>query len=360
MSTTGWTNLFLPSKMAYHLKIIIGGFFITMFFNMVWKGTPFAEGFWIMVGIMIVQLEVFMAIASRMFQVEGLKASKNYKGTIITRLLTFFLLVLVIAFAFSFLIILLGSYSNEDSFSLTVQSFISKESKNFFISWLIAVGLASLFFFYMEWAQSLKREQKLREEKLLFQYETLKSQVNPHFLFNSLNTLASLVAKDGELAEQFITKFSSIYRYILENREKDWVSLADEISFVENYFFLQRIRDDGKVHFLIEIANADEYQVLPISLQLLIENALKHNAATKESPLKIKVTLEESCDRVIVENNKQKKLVPEHSSKAGLKNLEERVSLMMGKQLIVEESPQKFVVRLPIIKTGHEDTDHRR
>ncbi len=358
MATKTWINLYLPPKVAYHVKIVIGGVFVTMFFNTVWGGAPFAEGFWYMVIVMTLQLEVFMAIAARMFDMGSLKARKGYKGAIISRLLIFYLVVLVIAFGFLFLVLLVSSYVQGGSLSETIRYFMATELKSFLISWLIGVSLASLFFFYMEWSHSLKREQKLREERLVFQYETLKSQVNPHFLFNSLNTLSSLVAKDGELASEFISKFSSIYRYILENRERDRVLLSEEIAFVKDYFFLQRIRDEGKVDMQITIENPDRYEVLPISIQLLVENALKHNAATKESPLSIKIVLEEGHHRMSVENNLQKKQSLEPSSKTGLKNLKERISLMTGRDLIVEESPEKFVVKLPLIKKDHANTDH--
>ena len=133
------------------------------------------------------------------------------------------MLVLLIAMGFTLLTISVSMIIGDHSFSEVIKDFFHNELKGMLVSWLIGISIGSLFFFYMEWNNALKREQKLREEKLKFQYETLKNQVNPHFLFNSLNTLSSLVSKDAGLSEKFIAKFSSIYRYILENQQKDLV-----------------------------------------------------------------------------------------------------------------------------------------
>ena len=118
------------------------------------------------------------------------------------------------------------------------------------------------------------------------------------------------------------------------------------MEFVQDYFFLQKIRDDGKILLDIKIDELDKYKILPISLQLLIENALKHNAATKDNPLKIKVTRDENF--IIVENNLEPKTRLEPSSKIGLKNLTERVKLAMNKEVIVEQSNSQFIVKMPV------------
>ena len=256
--------------------------------------------------------------------------------------------MLIIGAAFFLLALSVPILLGEAKYSDMLEHFVSHDLKRFVLSWLIAISIASVAFFYMEWNNALKRERKLREEKLIFQYESLKSKVNPHFLFNSLNTLSSLIPKDPELAERFISKFSTIYRYVLEKADRDMVSLEDEIEFIKDFFFLQKIRDDGKIYLEIDIGHPESYVVVPVSLQLLVENALKHNAATQESPLNIRIYLEN--DTVVVENNTQKKMNLEPSSKVGLKNLKERISLAMRRQLIIEEGPLKFLVKLPVLK----------
>ena len=317
-----------------------------MFFSLLWTGRLINENFWFMFISVLVQLEIFMWIALRIFSTKRIKKEKSYKKQIITRLIYFYLIVITIAFVLVIVMISFSMFFGDQDFGDVVNHFMKNELKGLIVSWLIGVSLGSLIFFYIEWNNALKREQKLREEKLIFQYETLKNQVNPHFLFNSLNTLSSLVSKDAKLSERFISKFSSIYRYILENQDKDLIPLSDELAFVQDYFFLQKIRDDGKIALDVEIEGEDKYQILPISLQLLVENALKHNAATKENPLKIRVSNLEN--QLIIENNLEPKMQLEPSSKLGLKNLNERVKLVMNKEVHVEKDNTKFVVTMPI------------
>lgn len=346
MKTRGWIDLYLPSKIAYHVKILLASILIAMFFNTIWGGEPFNENFWIMIGSLILQLEIFMFLALRIFAPGSIKTGKQYKKIIMIKLIKFFLTVLLIAIGFLFISMFIQMLLGNQRFSDVLQQFIQNGLINFLTSWLIGVAIGSLVFFYFEWNASLQREQKLREEKLIFQYETLKNQVNPHFLFNSLNTLSSLVSKDAKLSEKFISKFSSIYRYILEHRDKDQVPLSKEVDFVKDYFFLQKIRDDGKIDLDINIEAQDKYEILPISLQLLIENAIKHNAATRDNPLKIKVSRKD--DFLIVENALEPKMQLEPSPKIGLKNLKERVMLSMNKAISIESSNGLFTVKIPL------------
>jgi LytS/YehU family sensor histidine kinase len=210
------------------------------------------------------------------------------------------------------------------------------------------LSFGALIFLIIQWLDALKRERKLKEENLIFQNETLKNQVNPHFLFNSLNTLSSLIAAKPETAEWYINRLSSIYRYILENSQKDKVPLQAELVFINDYFDLHRIRDEEKILFSIQAPDADRYGILPVSLQILIENAIKHNMATREKPLKISIWLENN--HVIVKNNLQKMAVQFNSTKIGLKNLAERVRLLTGKVLIVEETNSDYTVKVPLVK----------
>ena len=348
MKSRGLVDFYLPSAIAYHLKIVLGSIAVTMFFSLIWRGRLIHEDFWFMLFIVIVQLEIVMAIAIRLFKKEEADTGASYRNRIITKLIKFYLLTLVIAIVILFIVILLNMLLNDQSLSAILEHFLHRELKGFLLSWLIGISLGSLFFFYVEWTHSLKREQKLREEKLIFQYETLKNQVNPHFLFNSLNTLSSLVATDVGLSEIFIQKLSTIYRYILENRDVDFISLPSEMAFVKDYFFLQKIRDNGKIELSLQAEPLDQYEILPISIQLLVENALKHNAATKNYPLKIEISLENGW--VVVKNNLQPRMQMVQSSKLGLKNLKERVRLIMHKEVVVESSGDSFIVKIPVKK----------
>ena len=186
--------------------------------------------------------------------------------------------------------------------------------------------LGSIVFIYILWRKAIDREQKLKEENLIFRYETIKGQVNPHFLFNSLNTLSSLVRTNPDVAEEYINKLASIYRYILDNVQSNHVPLQVEIAFVNDYFSLHKIRDGEKIQLNIQLNDINKYKVLPISLQILIENAIKHNMATRESPLYISLQYEDGY--IVVKNNLQKMVNLGRSSGNGLKNLQERIVLL--------------------------------
>ena len=206
----------------------------------------------------------------------------------------------------------------------------------------------AIIFIIIQWQDALKREQKLREENLVFQNETLKSQVNPHFLFNSLNTVSSLIQSDPEKAEEFINNLSSVYRYILENSRKDKVPVQSELELLNRYFDLHRVRDEEKISLSIDYSNADNFQILPVSLQILLENAIKHNSATRENPLRISVSFKDQY--IVMMNNLQKKATLIKSTGIGLKNLAERVRLITGKTLIIEEDSNYFIAKLPLLK----------
>ena len=235
---------------------------------------------------------------------------------------------------------------------LNLAIYLSEYFRIYFSSDIKALSIGLLFsvpiFLYTEWQSGLKREYKLKEQNLIFQNETLKNQVNPHFLFNSLNTLSSLVNTQTEIANQFIGKLSIIYRYILENSSKVKVPLKEELAFIKDYFYLHEIRSEGKILLSIEIKDDDyNYAILPVSLQLLIENAIKHNMATLEKPLKINIYTEEQ--NIVVKNNLQKMATQVASTKIGLKNLRERVKLITGKEILVEETTGDYLVKVPLL-----------
>ena len=211
----------------------------------------------------------------------------------------------------------------------------------------IWILIAFVILFYQLLIQAINREQRLHEENLKYQYRTLKTQVNPHFLFNSLNTLSEIVYMDAEKADSYIQKLSGIYRYILDNEETDLINLEKEISFVRQYFDLQKVRDECKIHLEIDIENADKFKIVPISLQILIENALKHNLASEEKPLMINIKSDGMY--VSVSNNIQRKSTVKDSSGLGLPNLKERVRLISRKEVIINQENNTFIVKLPIV-----------
>lgn len=215
------------------------------------------------------------------------------------------------------------------------------------ITFVITLFMTSRSFLF-NWKQADINAEKLLRENLSARYENLKSQVNPHFLFNSLNALTNLVYEDQDKAAKFIKQLSDVYRYVLDTRDREVVPLEDELKFLQSYIFLQQIRFGDKLKIDVQL-NGTKSLVAPLSLQMLIENAIKHNVISEENPLAVKVYADERY--LTVENNLQKKMViKEDSPKLGLENIKKRYEFLSDKKVIVEENASKFVVHLPFIK----------
>ena len=349
MESRSLLNLYLPARIAYHVKIILASLIIAVIFSYFTSGSLWSTGTIHLIALMIIQLEFFIWLGEKFFHIKPLLSAQKSVKRLIIRLVQFYIIAFIISTALFVLYNFLLYLMHGSDLNLLLPNLINRELKGFLIGASSGYLVGAIFFFYFQWTDALKREQALKEEKLIFQYETLKNQVNPHFLFNSLNTLSSLVSKDANLAEDYINKFSGIYRYILENRSKDVIALSEEIKFARDYFYLQQIRDDGKISLDVD-AMADGYEILPISIQILMENALKHNVATRENPLKIRISIDAANDHVILTNNYNPKTRVEHSSKIGLKNLSERIKLSTGKDILIINDGEIYQVKIPLMR----------
>ena len=199
------------------------------------------------------------------------------------------------------------------------------------------------------WIKSIEKNEELKRENLLAKYEALKNQVNPHFLFNSLNTLSGVVEQKPEMATEFIKKLSDIYRYVLEQNDKELVSIHDELKFVEDYIFLSQMRFGKGLIFNSHIMKDQNFHVAPLGIQMLVENAIKHNIISDDMPLKIEMESENGF--VIVRNNLQKKKTKISGKEPlGLENLIKRYAYLSGEPVEVIESDGKFIIKLPIIE----------
>lgn len=348
MKTRGIADFYLPHRIAYHIKIILASFTVAFLFNLLREGRIWLDDTPDIIILMFVELEMFVWLGMKFFSYKTPETMQAFLRKAIKRLILFYLLAFFLSavffIVFVFIIHLIRGLDHQN----LIQNILKYETKGFLVGISTGYLIGTVIFFFTQWVEALKREQKLREEKLIFQYETLKNQVNPHFLFNSLNTLSSLVYKDPELSDEFIRKLSSIYRYILENRDHELVGLETEIEFMNQYFSLQKVRDNGKIELTIDAQNPGRYKILPISLQMLMENALKHNASTRENPLKMRIHLDDKNGFIIFSNNLQPKRQIEVSSKIGLKNLGERIRLTMQKEIEINESENEFVVKIPV------------
>jgi two-component system, LytTR family, sensor kinase len=347
MKTFSVINILDQRKIHIHILIVVLSFIIPLLLS-IGDMKSFPTEFQINLFILlIIQLEVFFVVAHKLFN--SLKPGKTRKELTKTVLLRFsmfmvicFFAALVINILFIYVLNLIHGYTSTD----VIWNFFRYEFGGWLKSTVGGLLFGAAIFIFIQWQDALKREQKLREENLVFQNETLRNQVNPHFLFNSLNTISSLIVTQPETAERFVNRLSSIYRYILENRTKDKVPLTAELAFIKEYFDLHKIRDEEKILLYIEEGGADRFEILPVSLQILVENAIKHNMATRENPLKISISIENQ--HVIVQNNLQKMSVQLKSTKIGLNNLAERIRLVTGKKLIIEETTNDFIVKVPL------------
>jgi len=213
---------------------------------------------------------------------------------------------------------------------------------------VFGIAVANGFLFFKNWKQSAINEEILKREKLAIEYEALRNQVNPHFLFNSLTALTTLVHQDADMAEAFIRKFSDVYRYILENRDQEIVSLQKELLLIGNMAYLYHYRHGVNLKIELELESSDEKYILPMALQMLLENALKHNIISGVKPLTVKIFEDE--DFVVVWNNLQLKNNVADSNNVGLGNIRLRYSYLSVKPVIIEKTDQYFQVKIPILK----------
>ncbi len=198
-----------------------------------------------------------------------------------------------------------------------------------------------------KWILSQKQLDIIRQEKLQLSYNSLQDQLNPHFLFNNLSVLKSLIYYNKEAAIKFTENFTDVYRYVLQSNEKKLISLEDELHFIKSYLDLHQERIGEGLHVEYKINNeSTDRQVAPLTLQILVENALKHNVTAKSSPLKITIKTDKDC--ITVENNIQLK-GSSYSTKTGLKNLVKRYEFLTNEEIRITATSKIFGVRVPLL-----------
>jgi len=197
---------------------------------------------------------------------------------------------------------------------------------------------------------NLTRAEQLNIAKAQAELEALKNQIDPHFIFNSLNTLSFLITRDPQSARLYNDTLAKVYRYILGNKDKDLVLLREEVEFISNYFYLLKIRFSEAINMEIEITDlaAEDFLIPPISLQTLVENAIKHNEFTDNNPLTINVSV--FSGYVVIKNPIKPKNYGGPTSRIGLSNLDNRYRLITKRNIIIENNFKFFTVKLPILK----------
>lgn len=215
------------------------------------------------------------------------------------------------------------------------------------ITFIVSVSLYA-FHFYRAYQESKLKEQKVIAGTASAKFESLKNQIDPHFLFNSLNVLSSLIEENPDNAQKFTTSLSKIYRYVLEQKDKELVSVEEELSFAKTYMNLLKMRFENSITYELpnDFGNA-EARVVPLSLQLLLENTIKHNVVSEQRPLHVKIFIEDNY--LIIQNNLQKKEVLQDRQGVGLQNIVNRYALISERKVLIEENQEIFSVKIPIL-----------
>lgn len=234
---------------------------------------------------------------------------------------------------------------------ISLADFLKDENpRNYVISTLITM-VVSLFYhtlyFYKKSQENKVKEQKIIAGTASAKFESLKNQIDPHFLFNSLNVLSSLIEENPDNAQRFTASLSKVYRYVLEQKDKELVSVEEELSFAKTYMNLLKMRFENSVFYEVAETTNLEAKVVPLSLQLLLENTVKHNIASENKPLHIRIY--EKGDYLVIENDYQKKEVLQDRKGVGLQNIVDRYSIITNRKVRIEQTEEHFRVAIPML-----------
>lgn len=232
--------------------------------------------------------------------------------------------------------------------------FMNEDRSTYLVFILVAVFISlfiHVFYFYKALQDTKVKEQKIIAGSASAKFDALKNQLDPHFLFNSLNVLTSLIEEDPSQAQKFTTSLSKVYRYVLEQKSKNLISVDEELQFARTYVRLLKMRFEDSIIFEIpDKALNPDAKIVPLSLQLLLENAVKHNVVTSSKPLHIKIFEED--DYLYVTNNLQEKQVVKKSSGVGLQNIRQRYAILTRKEMQIFKTAKEFKVRLPMLSNA--------
>jgi two-component system, LytTR family, sensor kinase len=272
---------------------------------------------------------------------------------------------LLIHFALS----LLSVAAIATSVTLLLAAYHPLDSTAFWIALKLALGFSfrinlflhcinAIVFYMNKYKVAQVEAEQLKKQNIEARFDALRNQINPHFLFNSLNVLSSLVYRDPDTSARFIEQLSNVYRYLLYNQDQKLIPLREELEFMNSYYYLLKMRFQENLNIAYEIPDSKKsYYIAPATLQLLIENAIKHNIVSKKNPLDIKIYIENGkpdVNKIVVENNLQPKPVQEVSTKLGLKNIKSRYTFLAGRESVEIIAEPNFIVKVPLIKLAYE------
>ncbi|MCW5519776.1 2TM domain-containing protein [Aureitalea sp. L0-47] len=213
---------------------------------------------------------------------------------------------------------------------------------------LVVISVFYIFYYYNHRQEAKVKEQKIIAKTASAQFDALKNQLDPHFLFNSLNVLTSLIEENPEAATRFTTSLSKVYRYVLEQKNKELITVEEELKFAKLYMSLIKMRFEDSIVFTVpETLSNPEAKVVPLSLQLLLENAVKHNQVMPSK--KLHITIYEEGNNLIIKNNVQPKAVVKEGSGVGLQNIKQRYFLLTDQPVRIQQSDREFRVAIPLL-----------
>jgi sensor histidine kinase YesM len=267
------------------------------------------------------------------------------KKRIIIGFISSFVLTLFVIFLLRLFII---TIIENKSFSI----FITNESaSDYFVASIFTFFILLIVHFiylYKGYQENKVKEQKIIAGTASAKFESLKNQIDPHFLFNSLNVLSSLIEENPENAQRFTTSLSKIYRYVLEQKDKELVSVEEELAFAKTYMNLLKMRFENSLFYeLPSTISNPEAKVVPLSLQLLLENTVKHNVVSEQKPLNIRIFMEDNY--LVIQNDYQKKEVLQERKGVGLQNIINRYGIITNRKVLIEQNEQTFTVKIPVL-----------
>lgn len=213
----------------------------------------------------------------------------------------------------------------------------------------LIITIYESFYLFQRLSETAIETERYKKESIEAQYQNLTSRLNPHFLFNSLNTLTTIVEEDSKKAVGYIQELSVVYRYVLNSQKATWTDLPSELKFTNSYIALLKMRFEDNLRLSLDICEKHQtYCILPLTIQLLIENAVKHNEISSNHPLHLKIFCNDEF--MVVTNNKQKRNIIPSSTKVGLHNISERYRFLVNKEVIVEDTDTNFTVKIPLVK----------
>jgi len=221
-------------------------------------------------------------------------------------------------------------------------------TKDFFLALVVIICIYVIRLVFQNQKNRLEI-QSLKIENLQRQFDALKNQVSPHFLFNSLSSLKTLINESPEVAQEYLNHLSTVLRYTLQVNENRLVRLSDELEFVESYFFLIKLRFTKNISLVQSISNELlGYKVPPLALQILMENAVRHNEISKRNPLEISIATTQN-QTLVVSNTINKKFAPEPGAGVGLVNLSNQYRILGDQDISIRKEDQKFIVEIPLL-----------